>query len=220
MASLLGPNPRTHNIIAGNKAAFHETLAGIDALRECGVPVLINTVVSGINCRELEQHVEFVSYRYDNQVPLQLSDLHSTMAVSLRKGLHIHYRKLRKAVHEALVMACKLELPYCTSLFPICVLDPFYMDAVELRRHGCEYLIAKEDVPAGVVVKRKGLDSCTIYLHVCKTCSLRFTCSGIPRSYEEKFKDRTSFHPFRFVDPQICISVNEKRDMEARIPAF
>ncbi len=210
LVSVHGPDARTHESVVGVGNAFEESLQGVDHLLSHGIDVLINTVVSTVNYQRLEDHVDFISNRFSSRVRLQLSDLFTTTRVLRNPELHVPYRELKPWLEKALIRATCLGLPCCTSLFPLCVLDPFFMDALELREEERETLVAGEG--GGVTRRKPKFDLHRYYLDVCRNCSLRRACPGIPRSYRLSETDREIFRPFAHLDPEGCLAANRKRD--------
>ncbi len=210
LVSVHGPDAPTHESVVGVGKAFEESLQGVDNLLSHGIEVLINTVVSAVNYQRLEDHVDFIATRFSARVRLQLSDLFTTTRVLMSPELHAPYRKLKPWLEKALIRATCLNLPCCTSLFPLCVLDPFFMDALELREEERETLIAGEG--GGPNRRKPKFEFHRYYLDLCRRCSLRRVCPGIPRSHHLSEKDRVLFRPFAHLDPEGCLAANRKRD--------
>lgn len=214
LISLHGPDAETHASLVGVKEAFGETLEGIDHLLEQGVEVVINTVVSKLNYRRLEDQIEFVARRFSNRTRLQLSDLFATARVFENPGLHVPYRELKPWLANALIKATCLDLPCCTILFPLCVLDPFFMDAFELREEERESLVGGDDF-RGLVWRKPEFKSHRCYLRNCRDCSLRPVCPGLSKSYRVNGMEGGLFRPFAHLDPGSCIAANRERDKKS-----
>lgn len=216
LISVHGPDARTHESVVGAGNAFEETLQGIDNLLSHGIDVLINTVVSTVNFQRLEDHVDFIATRFSGRVRLQLSDLFPTTRVLRNPELHVSYRELKPWLGKALIRATCLSLPCCTSLYPLCVLDPFFMDALELREEDRETLVAGDG--CGPTRRKPEFEFHRYYLGVCRNCSLRRVCPGIPKSYRMNETDREVFRPFAHLEPEGCLAANQKRDRRPNHP--
>ena len=215
LVSIHGPDANTHESVAGVQGAFEETLQGVDNLLEHGIEVLVNTVVSRVNYRRIEDHVDFIGNRFSNRVRVQLSDLFSTSRVFKNPELHVPYRELKPWLDGALIRATCLRLPCCTSLFPLCVLDPFFMDALELRQEERETIVVGEDHI--LTWKKPEFESHRQYLDACRKCSLRRACPGLSKSYRVNGTDRELFRPFTHLDPADCLAANRERDRNLKV---
>lgn len=213
LVSLHGPDSRIHDSVVGATGAFEETLRGIENLLDQGVEVLLNTVVSRINFQRLEEQVDFITSRFSGRVRLQLSDLFPTARVFKNSWLHVPYRELKPWLTGALIEASCANLACCTALFPLCVLDPFFMDALELREKERDTLVVGEDFQS-LVWRKPDFLSHRYYLNVCRYCSLRRVCPGIAKSFRLNGRDRELFRPFVHLDPEGCLAANRDRDRE------
>lgn len=211
LVSLHGPDAETHASVAGVAGGFEETLPGIDNLLEQGVDVLLNTVVCKLNYLRLEDLVGFVGRRFRNRVRLQISDLFSTVRVFGNAWLHVPYAELKPALHGALIEASRTGLPCCTVLFPLCVLDPLFMDALELREEEGATLVA-EDAAPGLAWKKPKFRAHRRYLPTCRACCLRPVCAGLAKSYPVYGDEREFFRPFVGLDPGGLLAANRERD--------
>jgi len=182
--SIHGAEAATHDYLTGIAGSHERTIAGVHTLKRLGQRVIMNTVVTSLNYKEMPRLAEMmVEWKVDQ---FQLAFLHIA-------GTAVHYKDWlvpRKAeampwVRRALAIGHRHNLPCMTDGVPFC------------HMQGFEQCLAQDIMPETFI---QGADGMTLDSYKtdrkdnqrakgpgCKTCTFYNMCEGPWKEYPMQY---------------------------------
>lgn len=197
--SIQGGNAERHDHTTGRKGAFARIEAGLQTLQRLQQRVTVNCCVNGVNREELEELPAFLSRYGVRQLHADMVRPHSVgdRGTEEMDALVVPYPlilpHLRSLLQNALLHAPELEVTL--GNLPFCLLPeaaPFIVHGTPPTRTitadaSGKSLQADQEKQAYQAEERS-------YVEVCRSCSARPRCSGIPHAYLHRYGP-SEFHP-------------------------
>ncbi|MDX2167475.1 MAG: radical SAM protein [Deltaproteobacteria bacterium] len=188
IVSLHSHLPATSAAIFGaSETAHHETVAGIERLREAGVSVMLNCVLTRLNLPHLEAYLRDVTTRFGTGITVKFV-FPSTVGVGgAWDGIAaMRYRDVGDSVRRLDALGGALGVRLCFESFPNCVLgDP---DATNLGRSAFGESHYLDDAGGDRVYAMRHIEAeLSAYAPGCRDCSAVRRCPGVSHRYASRF---------------------------------
>jgi len=186
MVSIFGKNAKKHDAVARNKGAFDKTINGIKEACKSDIKISINTPVTRSNVNDLHEIMDLLELFPSQVFGWQLGDIHPTFEAKKRNNLHVSYASVGEEVKSILSRARRSSLVVLTQEFPLCVTNPWLLEAQELIKASNETFISGKTYNSHDYVFVKPLTSNSkSYALCCEECSLKGVCKGVSSAYLE-----------------------------------
>lgn len=195
--SIHGAEAATHDYLTGIPGSFERTVAGVKTLKRLGQRVIMNTVVTSLNFKEMPRLAEMlVEWRVDQ---FQLAFLHiAGTAVHYKEWLVPRKSEAMPYVRRALRIGERAGLPCMTDGVPFC------------HMQGFEQSLAQDIMPETFI---QGADGMTLDSYksdrkdnqrakgpACRGCNFYAVCEGPWKEYPMQY-GWDEFVPVRDVKP-------------------
>lgn len=121
--SIEAPDAETHDVLVGRKGAFEETLEGISALRNAGIPTQTNTTITRANIESTLRMPAFLHSLGISRFAMNL--FIPTISGEWTERLFVPYEEIGPYVDEISKTARKLNMTFFWySPTPFCVYNP------------------------------------------------------------------------------------------------
>lgn len=187
IVSLHSHQPAISAAIFGTReAAHHETVAGIAALRDAGVRMMVNCVLTRLNLDHLEAYLEDGVTRFGRGVVFKFV-FPSTVGVGGDwDGIAgLRYADVREPVRRLRACGARLGATLRFESFPNCVLGD--AAAINLGRSAFGETHYLDDARGDRVYTMRHIESVlAAYAPGCRGCAALRRCPGVARRYAER----------------------------------
>ena len=183
LVSLHSHSPEVHAMISGTSARAHaQTIAGIRHLRDEGVDVVVNLVLTVHSLPEVAQYLAFCSEELGAGVGIKIAFPSLYSQGREWAGIDVRYRQVKAALAD---LAGSIGLGLMLEGFPNCVDgDPQRPDMGRLGWGETHYL---DDRTGDRLHSIAFIASRTrVYAPACKRCLAFACCPGVERPYAER----------------------------------
>ncbi|MFA6449989.1 MAG: radical SAM protein [bacterium] len=175
--TLLAPDAKTSDSITRTEGSFRKTVAGIINMIDCGVNVVIHTVIMGDNYRLMPQLAVFVDEHFayrGAKPPINYSYAAPRDAEAMSAGVVPRFADAIPYLEEALAECGARRIPFSAGEglkgAPPCVI-PFR------EKYLTRYRAPAKNAAGGAFVKNKS----------CLSCKYDDTCFGVRRHYADYY---------------------------------
>lgn len=187
MVSIFGGNAKKHDSVARRKGAFTKTINGIKKACDAGLKVSINTPVTSANLHDLHNIMDLLESLPDHVFGWQLGDIHPTFEAKKQEKLYASYKSVGREVRSILSRAKSSSLIVFTQEFPLCITNPWLLEAQELIKSSDEIYVSGHEYDSLSYEFVQPLSSSSkAYADCCDKCSLKGICKGVSSAYLQK----------------------------------
>ncbi|MGH7786960.1 MAG: radical SAM protein [Candidatus Binatia bacterium] len=183
IVSLHSHDPATSAAIFGaSEAAHHETVAGIEQLRDAGVQVMVNCVLTRLNLAQLDAYLETGAARFGRLVSYKFVFPSTGGIGGGWEGIALRYAEVRDVVRGLRARAAARHLRVFFESFPNCVLDA--PELANLGRSGFGETHYLDDAHGDRVYAMRHIEAeLSAYGPACRDCAALRRCPGVAHAY-------------------------------------
>lgn len=195
LISLFGSNEAIHDRHSQIKGSYKKTINGIiNMSKHKGVKIVVNTPLTSINIKDLENIINLLKKITSNEAVWQISDLSPTKAVCEKVELRNDYNLTKKILASILKYAIINDRSVKIQEFPLCIVFPWLSNTKECQEEGNSiFYVGNIEGKKRITKEKPWYNDERIYIDCCKECLVRNKCLGISKSYLNNFKNLSCF---------------------------
>jgi MoaA/NifB/PqqE/SkfB family radical SAM enzyme len=189
--------PTSAAIFGAGEDAHRETVAGIEALRDAGVDVMVNCVLTRLNLSTLAEYLQVCAERFGPRVAFKF-----VFPSTIGKGgqwpgiAGLRYGEVREPVQELRALAARLAVRIYFESFPNCILQA--PEGLNLGRSAFGESHYLDDATGDRVYTMRHIEAeLSAFGEMCRRCPAVRRCPGVAREYAKRFglDELTPFPP-------------------------
>ncbi|MFA6285192.1 MAG: radical SAM protein, partial [Parcubacteria group bacterium] len=176
-----------HDRLTQTKGMLPLKIAGLKNLRSLKAKIRLTHIINGLNYRELEGFVDFVSKNFPDIKYIQFSFLKIMGAARKHPEIIISYERSSPFLLKALKKCIQNKINFIVDHIPACYLGSYKQYHIDYQK--TDELNNNSDSSYSTFEKIK--------LEACQRCSFESRCYGVRKDYLEYFGKKTIVKPIK-----------------------